>query len=297
MKSKFFQFLLAFGIFGSLVVGFSSCGDDDDTLPPIDGYNNSNEVAATNLLAHWGFEGDGKETKSGTAPSSSVGAAFVDGAKGKSVKFTDGYLAYPAISALENSLTSFSVTAWVNVANNGSHPSTFFTLTRPNEWAGNLNFMAETGWMPATSDSVTIKGLIVSNNNFGWQDSRNTVKSNAADLAAGHTPKPNKIANKWTQVVMTFDASTRLFKIYANGEKISNPVWEKRGADDAPQIAFTTPTKPVIGAWGTNVPGNGGTAEPWQKPMTGSVDELRVYNKALTDAEIGALFKLESAGR
>lgn len=295
MKSKIFQFLMVFAVSASLTVSFNSC-DEDDTLPPIDGYNNSDEVASTNLLAHWGFEGDGKETKSGTAPSSSVGAAFGTGAKGKAVNFTDGYLAYPEISALSSSLTSFTVSAWIKVTNNGDHPSAFFTLARANEWAGNLNFMAETGWAPATSDSVTVKGLIVSNNDFGWQDSRNTIKSNAADLAAGHIPNANKIGGQWAQVMMTFDGNTRLFKIYANGVKISNPVWESRGNPNSPQIAFTTPTKPVIGAWGTNVPG-GGTAEAWQKPMTGSVDELRVFNKALTDAEIGALYKLELAGR
>ncbi|MFZ1703983.1 MAG: LamG domain-containing protein [Saprospiraceae bacterium] len=295
MKSNFLQFLLAFAIVGSLVFGFTSCDKDDD-LPAIDGYNNADEVAASNLLAHWAFEGDGKENKSSTAPSSSVGATFSTGAKGKAVDFNAGYLAYPAIASLSTSLTSFTVSAWVKVANNGSHPSSFFTLARANEWAGNLNFMAETGWGPATSDSVTVKGLIVSNNDFGWQDSRNTIKANAAELADGQVPFPNKIGGQWAQVMITFDATTRLFKVYSNGVKISNPVWEARGSATSPQIAFTTPTKPVIGAWGTNVPG-GGTAEAWQVPMTGSMDELRVFNKALTDAEIGALYKLEKAGR
>lgn len=296
MKSKFFQFLFIFAIAGGLVTGFVSCNDDDDALPPIDGYNNSNEVAATNLLAHWGFEGDGKETKSGTAPSNSVGATFADGAKGKAVNFTAGYLAYPEIAALSSTLTSFSVSAWVKVSNNGTHPSSFFTLTRANEWAGNINFMAETGWAQSTSDSVTVKGLIVSANDFGWQDSRNTIKANAAEIADGNVPNANKIGGQWAQVIMTFDGATRLFKVYANGSKISNPKWELRGSDTSPAVAFATPTKAVIGAWGTNVPG-GGTAEAWQVPMTGSVDEVRVFNKALTDAEIGALYKLEQAGR
>jgi hypothetical protein len=93
---------------------------------------------------------------------------------------------------------------------------------------------------------------------------------------------------------MTWDGAGSNFKIYHNGVKVSNPEWEQRGTTGP--LSFYTPTKPLIGAWGTNIPG-GGTAEAWQKPMTGSIDEVRVYNKALTDAEIGALFKLESAGR
>ena len=296
MKSKIFNYVMAFSIAGSLTLGFMSCSSEDDMLPPIDGYNNSDEVASANLLAHWGFEGDGKETKSSAVPSNSVGATFGPGLKGMSLNLQDGYLAYPEISALNTSLTSFTVSAWVKANNNGSHPSSFFTLTRANEWAGNLNFTAETGWMPATSDSVVVKGLIVSNNDFGSQDTRNTLLASDDDIANGHVPKPNKIGGQWAHLIMTFDASSRAFKIFANGEKISNPAWEIRGSAASPQIAFTTPTRPVIGAWGPIVPG-GGTAEAWQKPMVGSIDELRVYNKALTDAEIGALYKLENAGR
>jgi len=286
MKSKFFQYLMAFAIIGSLTLGFSSCGDDDDDLPPIDGYNNSNEVAATNLVAHWGFEGDGKETKSGAVPASSVGATFPDGAKGKAVKLANGYLSYGEIAAL-NSLPNMSVSLWANFDNNGSHPTAFFSLTRPNEWAGNINFMSETGWKPAGNDTLVIKGLVVTNKagNPSFQDSRNEPSKGGVQAPKG--------VNKWNHLVMTWDGTTSNYKIYVNGTKVSNPEWEQRG--DTGPLNFFTPTRAVIGAWGTNLPG--GTAEAWQKPMNGSVDELRVFNKALTDAEIGALYKLESAGR
>ncbi|MBL0101039.1 MAG: hypothetical protein IPP49_14245 [Saprospiraceae bacterium] len=35
----------------------------------------------------------------------------------------------------------------------------------------------------------------------------------------------------------------------------------------------------MIGAWGSNLPG--ATPEGWQKPMTGSLDELRVFKRPL----------------
>ncbi len=287
MKAKTLSFIFAALVGASMFLGITSCGEEE--LPPIDGYNNSDEVASTNLVAHWGFEGDGKETKSGAAPSSSINATYVDGLYegGKAVKFAAGYLAYNEIAAL-NSLPNMTVSVWANFDNNGTHPTPFFSMTRANEWAGNINLMAETGWKQAGKDTLIVKGLVVTNKdgNPSWQDSRNEPSKGGVQVPKG--------INTWKHMVMTWDGATSLFKIYVDGVKVSNPEWEQRGTTGP--LNFYTPTKPLIGAWGTNVPG-GGTAEAWQKAMTGSVDELRVYNKALTDAEIGALYKLEKAGR
>ncbi len=287
MKSKISSFLLAAGITGSLVFGFTSCGDDEEKLPAIGGFNSADEVAATNLVAHWAFEGDGKEHKSGAAPASTVNASFVTGAKGKAVKFDAGYMAYNEIAAL-NSLPDMSVTLWANFDNNGTSPSVFFSMSRANEWAGNINLMSETGWKKAGNDTLVVKGLVVTNKdgNASWQDSRNEPSKGGVQAVKG--------PNKWHHLVMTWDGATSNFKIYVDGVKISNPEWEPRGTTGP--LNFFLPTKAIIGAWATNLPG-GGTAEVWQKPLTGSVDELRVFKKALTDAEISALYQLELAGR
>ena len=287
MKSKFISFFMVAGLAAVMVFGFSSCGDKEEKLPAIGGFNSADEVAATNLAAHWAFEGDGKEHKTGAAPANSVNATFSTGAKGKGVQLAAGYLAYNEIAAL-NSLPNMSVSLWANFNNNGSNPLVFFTLTRPNEWAGNVNFMTEAGWKPAGNDTLVIKGLVVTKvaNNPSFQDSRNEPSKGGVQVPKG--------VNKWHHLVMTWDGATSNFKIFADGVKVSNPEWEKRGTTGP--LSFFTPTKPVIGAWGTNVPG-GGTAEAWQKPFTGSIDELRVFNKALTDAEISSLYQLELAGR
>jgi hypothetical protein len=38
------------------------------------------------------------------------------------------------------------------------------------------------------------------------------------------------------------------------------------------------------------------TAQSWASYLTGSLDEVRLYNAALTDDQINALVKLESRG-
>jgi hypothetical protein len=55
------------------------------------------------------------------------------------------------------------------------------------------------------------------------------------------------------------------------------------------------PTRPVIGALETVVTGT--NTDTWNAALKGKVDEVRVYDKALTPSEIGALYELELAGR
>jgi hypothetical protein len=60
MKQKNnFLILLTSGCIAMSTLVLNSCGKDDDDvkLPPIGGYNNSDEVAAANLVGYWGFEG------------------------------------------------------------------------------------------------------------------------------------------------------------------------------------------------------------------------------------------------
>lgn len=289
--------ILAFSLMAASGMLLTSCGDDDSgtKLPPIGGYNSADEVGAADLIAYWPLNGDGKENVSGTMPSSSPNVTYSAGIKGDGATLAQGFLKYPSIASLSNSLTSFSISTWAKVSNNGASGSVFLSLTRPGEWAGNVNFLSETGWAQATSDSLTVKGQIVSNNALGWQDSRNTIKSSPEDIADGHVPNPNKVGGQWFHAVLTWDGATRMFKVYVNGAKISNPKWELRGADDSPALAFTTPTFPVIGAFGTTA--NGTATESWDKAMTGQLDEMRVWKKALSQAEIGSLYELEKAGR
>jgi hypothetical protein len=299
--NKFFLGALALTIGISAIV---SCGSDDAaSLPPIGGFNSADEVAATDLVAYWPLNGTGVESKSNTAPSNAVGVTWVAGAKGQAANFNQGYLKYPSIASMAATLPNFSVTAWIKLKNNGSTGSVIFSLARPNEWAGNINFMAETGWKAATVDSLTVKGLIVSNSNLGWQDSRNTVKLDQGQIdfnldpanasATKHAAFPNKVADTWAHSVLTWNSTTRMFLVYINGVKVSNPAWELRGAPTSEAFTFTTPTTPMIGAFGDVAT----TTETWNKPLTGLLDEIRVYKKSLTPAEIGALYELEKAGR
>ncbi|WP_396173796.1 LamG-like jellyroll fold domain-containing protein [Flavobacterium sp.] len=286
-----------------LSTAFIACSDDDSApLPPIGGYNNADEVAASSLLAYWPLNGNGKESKSNTDPSSTVATTYVTGVKGQAANFNEGYLAYPAITALSSTSGSASISCWIKLSNTKivaggpSNISPIFSLTRTGEIFGNLNLIGETHGL-TTSDSIQLKGIFRIKKQDGTEfggDAVNMLKQEPW-MDATHTWNPNKIGGQWAHVVYVYDGTTATNKLYVNGVKISNSAWEVRNGGDPLMLNHFTPTRPVIGAMETVV--NGTNAEPWNKALKGGVDELRVYNKTLTVAEIGALYELELAGR
>ena len=299
------MFLKIFGGALMLTLVITSCKKTTDVaLPPIGGFNNAGEVGKTDLVAYIPLDCSGEESISKKSPEATTGVSFTSGKKGQCASLTKGYLAYPAIAALSANTASYSVSCWFtaynNKTDNGGSATMLVSLTRPNEWAGNFNFLSETGWRASGNDTLILKGLLVSREGTpavdSWQDSRNEP-SKGGDQAiklASTTTKEN-----WVHGVITYDATNSNFLIYANGKKVSNPEWEVRSFNSNPlgDLVFNPgATRLVLGAFGTNIPGNG-TIESWQVPMTGKMDEVRIWKKALSAQEIDALYQLESAGR
>ncbi len=283
---------------GAMLV--ASCKKDETaTLPAIGGYNSSNDIATSNLLAHWPFNGSNNERITGTAALSAVNASFATGAsgQGQALSLANGFVAYPALASLTTgSLPSFTVSMWVNVKNNKGGtgvPTSFITLARANEWAGSVNVLAETGRYAPANDTLDVKGLLVhkaSDGNATFQDNINSSQKGGDQTF--------KAGGKWSHLVAVYDAATSKIMLYGNGKKINNPDYETRTYNGAPlgNLALFPVTRIVMGAWGTNLPG-GGTADSWQMPMTGQMDEVRLYSKALTAGDINSLYQLEAAGR
>lgn len=278
---------------------FTSCKKSDDaTLPSIGGYNGSNDVSSANLLAHWTFDGTNNEAVSSTAPTKSSNASFTTGVKGQALQLSSGYLLYPTITALSSAsaLASFTVSAWINTSNNGSTASEIFALSSPaaDDWGQMINFLVETGQKPATSDTLVIHGLF-GQYAAGTRSGQDNLNSGGiAD--AGTKYKVVKGAGKWTHVVLKYDGSTSTVDVYANGVVVSNSDYRVRGTTGP--LVFPTPSQVLIGGFPNIATGFASSAtQVWQGLFNGSIDELRVYNKALSDTDISSLYQLELAGR
>ncbi len=260
----------------------------------IEGFDSSGEIAPDHLIAYWSFNGTEAESFSGIAPTVKSNDSYIDnGVRGKGLKLNNGYLYYPTqIPALASpSFTSFTVSEWVQILNNGSTPTLTFTLARPGQFWGNINFLLETGQHPAsdTSDLVVhpdyadVNGGTQDNLNANWNpDGPNTYKS------------PTIGANKWVNLMITFDSASVTFQVYANGQRIGTTSYQQRGT------AFfknTVPNEVIIGGWYNNIPGKQVSSDTWTVPMVGSIDEIRIYNTVLGAADIKALYELGAAGK
>jgi Concanavalin A-like lectin/glucanases superfamily len=280
-----------------LSIAFVSCKKNSDVpLPTIGGYNNSNEVAAANLQAHWTFDGTQKEDKSAISPAQAIGVSYVTGIKGQGIGLTNGYLYYTGVTGLASVTTSFSVSAWFKVQNNltasGGTPSEVFQWVRanpstdPNNAFGNINFTLETGAFfhtAATGYDTLIIQPTFRDPSGGTQNNINNYPLNLVKDTSG----------KWLHGVIEYDNTTHLFRTWVNGVKVSN--FEDRGSTNV--FTLSASTNVVIGAWISNVTGIGVTPQAFTVPFNGSIDEVRVYNKSLSDTDITALYQLELAGR
>lgn len=289
-----------------VLIAFAGAGCKDDTpditLPDINGYPNSDAVASANNIAYWPLDGNGTESKRNLAVTSTSGVTYTTGVKGQGGQFANGYLYYAnALTGLASN-QPWTVSAWIQVANNGlaggsppanNHPYQYFQASIPAQLFGNINLLVEAGAYGISSDTMFLKSLY-KDIGGGLQD---------AVLCCGTAGVDYKVVKKagtnlWVHVVTTYNptggtGAQSIFRIYADSAQVNNVLYENRGSNS---FAYTV-GEVIIGGWYNNIPGKTVSADTWTTAFTGKIDEVRVYNKLLTREEITALYNLGKAGR
>lgn len=293
MTSKI-KFTTAGGFFIFLVFLLASCKKDgnpnnlpdvspSDYAGKIQGYDSSDQIFTNNLIAYWSFDNDEAERKSGIAPTEKAGDALVaDGVRGKALSLTNGYLYYarqfPQFAT--SALTSWSISVWVKISNNGSKRTMLFQLARPGMLTGDINFILNTN-AATTVNTLTIQSTFTTVGG-GTQDNLN------------NNIKPETSMSKWTHLVLTYNGSTGVFDIWANGVKVGG--FPNRGTGNN-LFKSWEPNEVIIGANYNGIPGKSVNTDASFAPMTGQIDELRIYNTPLPDAHIKALYELGQANK
>ena len=291
-----------------MAVLFTACSKKKDTIKPPDpigGFNNSDEVGAANLKAHWTFDGTPNEVISSTAPITNTGTSFGTGVKGQALVLNNGYMLFPTIAALSvANIGSVTVSCWINVDNNGSTFSNVFSLTQSTtdqtDWnTGVVTMGIETGHPIATDDTLVLHpsfstyptdpAIRIGGDNI------NDYGDREVDFKTVHG------TNKWVHYVMRYDATGSNIDIFANGILVSNNKFRHRetapGVGVGP-IVTTIPTQVLIGAVPNASTGFANSpVQVWQGYFTGSIDEVRFWNTPLSDADISSLYQLELVGR
>ena len=297
IRHKYLRYIFYLPVI-SLTLFVSCSKENPNNLPPvspgdyegkIEGFDSSGQVASDNLIAYWSFDGNENEVISGVAKTSSKNDTYIDnGVRGKALNLNGGWVYYASqIPAFADSLQSFTVSEWVQIVNNGSTPTMTFTLARPGEFWGNINFLLETGWYPASDTNNLIVHPNFADINGGTQDN-----INANWLPAYKSPTIG--ASKWVNLITTYDYPSNTIQVWANGVMIGATDYQNRG--DA-YFKNTVPNEVIIGGWYNNIPGKQLTADTWTVPMKGNIDEIRIYNTALGAADIKALYELGLAGQ
>jgi hypothetical protein len=279
--------------FVCVALAFSSCKKDGNpnNLPPVDprdyegkvdGFSSSDEVFPSNLVAQWTFDDNANEKLTNTAPTATLRNTLVDGGvRGRALSLDSGFLYYatqfPKFTA--DSLKSFTISVWIKILNNGSKRTMLMQLARPGQLSGFINFQLNTQSFQATETNILrIQPTFLSRNN-NFQDNLNNSLSPRIGL------------DKWTHLVLTYEITTGVFNIWADGVKVG--AFPNRGTNNT--FLCGVPNEFIIGANYNDIPNKKVNSDAAFAPMRGQVDEIRIYNRALPDAFILALFNLGKA--
>lgn len=282
---KYLTILFAAAMTAALVI---SCAEKDDdgkqTLSPEDPAS----VQTEHLVAYFPFESDAKimDFGAGITASKSGACSFVKGARGNAYQgASEGYSFINCALGDNNpfkTLSSFTFAMWIKSAHNYPGAPGLISLNAGNSEWGSLNFYMETG-----TDSELKFKMYAHNTRTEWMGHWWEGIQNAAF-------KPNE----WLHLVLSYNENDSKFNIYADGVKIydSGSRWGGPEVDGVqpPLGAYTfdpAMTNMYLGAHFNNL--DGSHTDAWRSSYPGLLDELRVYNVALTDDEVTKLYTNE----
>lgn len=278
MKKVFNINILAVAV---LCIGLVSCQktfEPKSYAPPLNigGYTSVKQVATANLVGYWSFDGnlvDSVSNSVGTA----VNTSFTKGFKKQALQGAlNGYVLATPGSAISG-LQSFTSTLWINTPPPTTGIIGFLTLANTAAFWGNIEMFIEN---PSSNTNGRIRIHIAQ----GTLD-----KTFAVDNI-------QNLFDKWNNIAFSYDATTSKCTLYINGSSVSSGVI----AGLAGPLNFTKVGKLVFGCvqFQTDPSQTSATtSQSWASYLTGQLDEVRIYNKALTGAEIAAIVALQGKGK
>ncbi len=280
------------------LLALGSCSKSD-TLPAIDGYSSSDAVAPTNLVSYFPFDGNANDSKNSSVTATVVGATFTKGLRGQAYHGATGAYATLAPSAAFSNLPSYSLSMWYKLGaqpNSTSGPQGLFFLTGTNTLNELIYEIDTPNSSQVGTDSLKIHHGFTNLGSTGYQG----FTMEAFDTTA---------YKGWIHLVTTYDGGSSTYTIYQDGVAILNAsAWGKKttyvlyqdGAQTIPQgnlsWASDAPKQIIIGTWPATLYGVSPTLGA-NACFLGQMDELRIYNKALSASDVGALYQLGLAGR
>ena len=253
-------------------------------------------VATDALVLHLPFE-DGSVAKGeGVTFASKEGKAdLVEGFIGKAYTNTSGdaketgYLKYNlAATNCIKSLKSFTFSAWVKRPALGSG-AIFSVNGGTSDWGSTMHFMFDNSGVG--EDGATYQQFNARIDSY--KEGEDGVMFQASCWPNVQGPEFAKV-DQWFHVARTYDTTTGAWVVYVDGVQTHDGVHEY-GDPVGPfgdlDLNSETMNALYIGGWAAII--DGVNNQGWMTYFNGSIDEVRMYNRALTAAEIGKLWQEE----
>jgi hypothetical protein len=286
-----------------VAIGIQSCskssgGGGAPPLVPLGGYVSSDSVAPANLVAYWPFDADANDHKGGLTATATGTVTFVaGGVRGSAYQGQVGAyetLTVPSGGGVFTNIGSYSESFWYKLPSQDTLTQGVFFLegsTTQNELMTEIE-----PYKPLALDSVRIHP--------GFND----LASPAYQQFVPETFDTAAIG-KWVHFVVTYNAGNSTFITYqdavptgantafTNGMYLTPDAMWTDGTMTTPlgAIGFASdaPKTIVIGSWPDGLFGQSAIKNAY----LGELDELRIFNKALTQQEVAGLFLNGQAGR
>ncbi len=288
MKTKYIKMMLALSVAGLLTTSCYKEFDPNSYAPAfkINGYSSVNQIQPTKLAAYWAFEGSLNDSVSNIAATNTK-AAFAPGFIGEGASLAvinKSYIMVDPTPAITTDLQSFTLSFWVNptfVDKNGDGSIDgilgLVNLSNTKNFWGNIDMFVENG---STTASAIIKIHVASDTLETW-----ITKTGVTNLFGA-----------WTNHTLTYDAATSKITYYINGSvAVAAAAVPWTGA-----LKFKNSGPWVFGCvqfQTTPSLTSGSGAQDWASYLTGSLDEVRIYNTALTATEINSMVVLQGKSK
>ena len=178
---------------------------------------------------------------------------------------SDGLITVPAVAILNFGVSSFSVTGWIKFLD-VQYPRTTFAVKKG---FGCYFGAGRDGWVPGWE---TAHGYHASGLRVCIRDKENRMVDQTVTFDVGY--QPAQLLGQWIHYAVVFDRDMqKKVSIYVNGKKQSN----------------TLDISTVQGSVDNNKVLEFGQLYGWK--TKGTLDEYRVYNTALDENEVAAIFK------
>ncbi len=288
---------------------------------PVGGYDNSDDIAPTNLIAKLSFENNLTDSKNNISGIIGTKVGYAGGVKGNAYNGSSSEQRYAVgtATAAITSLNNYTIAFWMNsagtvdpaTAGQGKGAQGIFSIVRPTEFWGGINLFLENpdGAFP---NRLRLK-IDIENGRTG-----------VAWGSQGAIMNIDNSLNTWVHVVFSYNATTSNLSAYVNGKLSANlSSFAYAPAAGVPGVATLyadnpgsltnvnnapkygnfemkgTNGKVVFGThqFDTMPPLNNGSQQGWATSYVGMLDEFRIYNSSLSSNDINALYLLEKDKR